>query len=76
METSTIEKRTLSYNEILALNKKYHKLSIRERITELYNDFAIAEIMLTSSFATSSAFLLHEFSEVNKDQTIYFIDTK
>lgn len=75
METSTLEKRTLSYNEILALNKKYHKLSIRERITELYNDFAVDEIMLTSSFATSSAFLLREFSKINKEQKIYFINT-
>ncbi|MBV1887840.1 MAG: phosphoadenylyl-sulfate reductase [Urechidicola sp.] len=76
METSTLEKRTLSSSEILALNKKYRKLSVRERVNELYHDFELNEIMLTSSFATSSAFLLHEFSEVNKNQTIYFIDTK
>jgi len=76
MKTSTLEKRTLSFNDIHALNKKYHKLSIRERISELYNDFGAGEIMLTSSFATSSAFLLREFSEVNKEQKIYFINTK
>ncbi len=76
METSVLEKRTLSYHKILDLNKKYHNLSVRQRITELYNDFELEEIMLTSSFATSSAFLLHEFSEVNKNQTIYFIDTR
>jgi phosphoadenosine phosphosulfate reductase len=76
METSTIEKRILSSDEILSLNKKYHNLSVRERITELYHDFSINEIMLTSSFATSSAFLLHEFSKVNKEQKIFFINTK
>jgi len=75
METSTLEKRTLSASEIIALNKKYHKLSIRERITELYHDFGVDEILLTSSFATSSAFLLREFSEVNKNQKVYFINT-
>ncbi|MDC9721788.1 MAG: phosphoadenylyl-sulfate reductase [Urechidicola sp.] len=75
METSALEKRTLSENEILSLNSKYHNLSIRDRITELYLDFCVDEIMLTSSFATNSAFLLREFSEVNKEQKIYFINT-
>ncbi len=69
------EKRTFSEEEVKALNQKYRKLSVRERVQELYNDFDLNEIMLTSSFATSSAYLLHEFSQVNKDQVIYFIDT-
>lgn len=76
MDTDISEKRMITDTEIKALNDKYHSLSVRERITELYNDFDVNEIMLTSSFATSSALLLHEFSEVNKEQTIYFIDTK
>ena len=76
METPTIDKRTLSNNEVNALNKKYNSLSVRERITELYNDFSTEEIMLTSSFAASSAFLLHEFSKINKEQKIFFINTK
>jgi phosphoadenosine phosphosulfate reductase len=42
---------------------------------ELYNDFNASEIMLTSSFAATSAFLLKLFSEVNKEQLVYFIDT-
>ena len=76
MNTTVLEKKTYSNTVIAELNKKYNKLNVRERITELYKDFDVNEIMLTSSFATSSAFLLHEFSQVNKDQTIYFIDTK
>lgn len=76
MDAPTIEKRTFTEKKIAELNKKYRPLTVRERIKELYNDFDVNEIMLTSSFATSSAFLLHEFSEVNKEQTIYFIDTK
>lgn len=31
--------------------------------------------MLTSSFAATSAFLLKVFSDINKEQVIYFIDT-
>ncbi|GAB1307948.1 phosphoadenylyl-sulfate reductase [Urechidicola sp. KH5] len=76
MDTSIVEKRTFTAQEIAVLNKKYRTLTIRERIKALYQDFDVNEVMLTSSFATSSAFLLHEFSQVNKEQVIYFIDTK
>lgn len=57
------------------LNKKYIGLKVRDRISELYRDFDASEIMLTSSFAATSALLLREFSIVNKNQVIYFIDT-
>ncbi|EIJ37227.1 PAPS reductase/FAD synthetase family protein [Galbibacter orientalis DSM 19592] len=69
------EKRLYTDEEIQQLNKKYKPLTIHERVAELYNDFDEAEIMLTSSFASTSAFLLHLFSEVNKKQKVYFIDT-
>lgn len=69
------EKREISAAEVEALNKKYKTLSLKERIYELYEDFRMSEIMLTSSFAATSAFLLKLFSEVNKDQLVYFIDT-
>ncbi|MCM5664098.1 phosphoadenylyl-sulfate reductase [Galbibacter mesophilus] len=69
------EKRVLTNEEIALLNKKYKPLSIHERIAALYTDFAEEEIMLTSSFAATSAFLLHLFSETNKKQRVYFIDT-
>lgn len=76
MDTTTVVKRTFTEQQISELNKKYHTLTIRERIEQLYKDFKVNEVMLTSSFATSSAFLLHEFSQVNKEQPIFFIDTK
>ena len=57
------------------LNKKYRSLNVHERIEELYQDFDVLDIMLTSSFAATSAMLLKFFSDVNKDQIIYFIDT-
>ena len=57
------------------LNKKYRSLNVHHRIEELYHDFDVSDIMLTSSFAATSAMLLKFFSDVNKDQLIYFIDT-
>lgn len=69
------EKRIISNKEIQLLNKKYKSLSAIDRIKTLYEDFNLAEVMLTSSFAATSAFLLKLFSEVNNDQIIYFIDT-
>jgi len=65
----------ISATEIKALNKKYKPLSASNRISQLYNDFDISEVMLTSSFAATSAFLLKLISEVNKKQTVFFIDT-
>ncbi len=75
MNKALLERKNFSEIEITKLNKKYNTLSVRDRIIELYTDFDVNEIMLTSSFATSSAFLLHEFSQVNKEQVIYFINT-
>ena len=74
MNVST-EKRILSKAEVQELNEKYKNLSIHERIGELYRDFDLSEVMLTSSFAATSAFLLKLFSDVNKQQQVHFIDT-
>lgn len=57
------------------LNKNYKDLDVYKRVERLYLDFGQEEIMLTSSFAATSAFLLKVFSDINKDQKIYFIDT-
>ncbi|WP_029037839.1 phosphoadenylyl-sulfate reductase [Salinimicrobium xinjiangense] len=69
------EKREVTAAEVVRLNEKYKNLSLSERIAEIYTDFNQAEIMLTSSFAATSAFLLKLFSDVNRDQLVYFIDT-
>lgn len=50
------------------LNEKYRNLSVHDRIGFLYDDFSKDEIMLTSSFAATSAMLLKFFSDVNKSQ--------
>lgn len=68
-------KREYTTEEIQVLNQKYRKLSVCQRIEELYRDFDLSEVMLTSSFAATSAFLLKIFSDINKDQIVYFIDT-
>lgn len=69
------EKRMLSTQEIQDLNEKYKSLRVDQRIKTLYEDFDLAEIMVTSSFAATSAFLLKLISEGNLNQLIYFIDT-
>ncbi len=67
--------RRYTLQDVKALNEKYRNLSVEQRVVELYNDFAAEEVMLTSSFAATSAFLLRVFSRVNAEQKIYFIDT-
>jgi phosphoadenosine phosphosulfate reductase len=64
-----------STKEVLKLNKKYKPLRPTERIKQLYIDFNIADVMLTSSFAATSAFLLKIVSDVNTKQEVFFIDT-
>lgn len=66
---------TISDKEIRSLNQAYKSMSPLQRIESLYNDFDADSIMLTSSFATTSAFFLKLFSEVNPAQEVYFIDT-
>ncbi len=61
--------------EIKALNEKYKPLSAEERIKQVYVDFDISDIMLTSSFAATSAFLLKLVSDANTKQEVFFIDT-
>ncbi|WP_299525446.1 phosphoadenylyl-sulfate reductase [Winogradskyella sp.] len=61
--------------QIETLNNKYRALSITERIKELYKDFDISDVMLTSSFAATSAFLLKLVSDANTKQEVFFIDT-
>ena len=60
---------------IATLNQKYHSLTVDERVQQLYNDFPSDKVMITSSFAATSAFLLHIFSRIAPQQKIFFIDT-
>jgi len=66
---------SLSTDELHALNERYVLLTPQQRVAQLYLDFDPEEIMLTSSFAATSALLLKLFSEENKMQKVHFIDT-
>jgi len=57
------------------LTEKYRLLSPLERIRQFYQEFRVEDVLVTSSFGTSSAILLHHLSRVRKDQPIHFIDT-
>jgi len=62
-------------SKINELNQYYRPLSPEDRVKQLYQDFSEKEVMLTSSFATNSAFLLHLFSQTAPHQKVIFIDT-
>ena len=78
MMTAVVEKTVpeLSIEErIDELNIRYRDLTPEMRVRALYHDFSEQEVMLTSSFAANSAFLLHLFSTVAPQQKVHFIDT-
>lgn len=66
---------TLNHADIKKLNQQYDTLNVYQRVEQLYKDYHANDIMITSAFAATSAFLLKVFSDINKDQIIYFIDT-
>lgn len=61
--------------DIKALNDRFRPLQPEQRITELYRVFNLEDVMLTSSFAATSAYLLHLFSIYQPEQEVLFIDT-
>lgn len=61
--------------DLQALNQKYAPLSFEERIRQLYQDFGADQVMVTSSFAATSAYFLHIISRIRPAQKIFFIDT-
>ena len=62
-------------DRINELNDIFRPLQPEQRITELYRHFSEDQIMLTSSFAATSAYLLHLFSVYHPTQEVLFIDT-
>jgi len=61
--------------DIAVLNRKHEHLNFEQRICELYRDFAPEKVLVTSSFAATSAYFLHIISRIRPEQTITFIDT-
>ena len=63
----------LSPQQIAELNARYRTLNFRERLEQVYKDFAPDKILVTSSFAATSAYFLHIVSTIRPDQVIHFI---
>ena len=65
----------LSHEDIAALNRAYEPLDFEQRIARLYQDFAPEKVLVTSSFAATSAYFLHIISGIRPEQVIHFINT-
>ena len=65
----------LSAQAISELNDRYRPLNFEERLRTLYCDFQPEKVMVTSSFAATSAYFLHIISRSRPEQVIFFIDT-
>lgn len=65
----------LTPEAVVDLNRRYRSLNFEERLHQLYRDFKPEKIMVTSSFAATSAYFLHIISRIRPEQNIFFIDT-
>lgn len=65
----------LTLPELEALNAAYAPLSVSERLTRIFQDFPPEKVLVTSSFAATSAFFLHLIARARPGQTVHFIDT-
>lgn len=65
----------LSRDAIADLNRLYAPLDFEARIRRVYEDFNPGKVMVTSSFAATSAYFLHIVSSIRPAQKIHFIDT-
>ncbi len=61
----------LSTQTISELNVRYRPLNFEERLRKLYEDFPPEKIMVTSSFAATSAYFLHIISRIRPAQVIF-----
>lgn len=55
------------------LNREYKALSPEERVKRLFNNFE--DIVFTSSFGTTAAYLLHLIAKIRPEQEVYFLNT-
>jgi phosphoadenosine phosphosulfate reductase len=65
----------LSAERIAELNRIYAPLHFEERLRRLYRDFDPEKVLITSSFAATSAYFLHIISDIRPEQKIAFINT-
>jgi phosphoadenosine phosphosulfate reductase len=64
-----------STEQTAILNARYAPLPFKQRLEQLYREFSPDEVLVTSSFAATSAYFLHIVSRVCPEQPIAFIDT-
>lgn len=60
---------------IQLLNQQYASLDFEARIRRLYSDFPPEKVLVTSSFAATSAYFLHIVATIRPEQVVHFIDT-
>lgn len=65
----------LTVAEIDALNQRYRAMGFEARIRAFYEDFDVKDVLVTSSFAATSAYFLHIIHRIQPRQKIAFIDT-
>lgn len=65
----------LPVSRLAELNQVYRPLEFEARIRRLYQDFSVQDVLVTSSFAATSAYFLHLIAHIEPRQEIAFIDT-
>lgn len=65
----------LSAADLIALNQRYGALDFESRLRQFYREFPASEVLVTSSFAATSAYFLHLISRIEPSQKFAFIDT-
>ncbi len=66
---------TISNIDIKGLNKEYQALNPIQRLRKLFEDFDHKDILVTSSFGTTSGILMGMVSKAAPGHPIHFIDT-
>lgn len=61
--------------DITNISLHYRPRTAAQRMSQLFFDYSNKKIMLTSSFGTNSAMLLHLYARVAPLPVVYFIDT-
>ena len=61
--------------DLAALTARYATCDFTERVKRLFADFPAEEILVTSSFGTTSAMLLHLVQRARPGHPVYFLDT-
>ena len=63
------------HTDLRQLNYEYAAMTPEERITKLFQTYSASDILVTSSFGSTSAMLLHLINTIRPGHPVYFIDT-